>query len=165
MGAHKHAAAVMRVYRDRHRDKTTFCVLSCETPQEYSLTGSRDPGTVGVSCLCLAHILFIILFCNGGRKFAQARDFSPLIISTLARRVGGRKRWGDHSVKIHKSASPLSQTSSISSPFKHFLHGIEEDKNSHAKVIKDLKILYLNQQSSSGWIFQNSFFHTICYRQ
>lgn len=99
MGAHKHAAAVMRVYRDRHRDKTTFCVLSCETPQEYSLTGSRDPGTVGVSCLCLAHILFIILFCNGGRKFAQARDFSPLIISTLARRVGGRRRWGEPQCK------------------------------------------------------------------
>lgn len=34
--AHKHTAAVMRVDRDRHGDKTTFCILSCETPQEYS---------------------------------------------------------------------------------------------------------------------------------
>lgn len=47
------------------------------------MTGSRDPGTMGVSCLCLTHILFIILFCNGGRKFAQAKDFSLLIISAL----------------------------------------------------------------------------------
>lgn len=82
--AHIHTAAVMRVYRDRHRDKTTFCILSCETPLEYSMTGSRDPGTVGVSCLCLTHIRFIILFCNSGRKFARAKDRSPLIISTLA---------------------------------------------------------------------------------
>lgn len=47
------------------------------------MTGSRDPGTMGVSCLCLTHILFIILFCSGGRKFAQAKDFSLLIISAL----------------------------------------------------------------------------------
>lgn len=48
------------------------------------MTGSRDPGTTGVSCLCLTHILFIILFCRGERKFAQAKDFFPLIISELA---------------------------------------------------------------------------------
>ena len=53
-------------------------------PAGILMTGSRDPGTMGVSCLCLTHILFIILFCNGGRKFAQAKDFSPLIISALA---------------------------------------------------------------------------------
>lgn len=88
--ARKHAAAVTRVCGDRHGDQTTFCVLSCETPQEYSMTGSRDPGTVGVSCLCLTRILFIILFCNGGKKFA-AKDQPGLIISTLAEELGGGK--------------------------------------------------------------------------
>lgn len=88
--ARKHAAAVTRVCGDRHGDQTTFCVLSCETPQEYSMTGSRDPGTVGVSCLCLTRILFIILFCNGGKKFA-AKDQSGLIISTLAEELGAVK--------------------------------------------------------------------------
>lgn len=76
---------------DRHGDKTTFCVLSCETPQEYCMTGSRDPGTVGVSCLCLARILFIILFCSGGKKFAPAKDQSRLIISTPGLRTGSCK--------------------------------------------------------------------------
>lgn len=88
--ARKHAAAVTRVCGDRHGDQTTFCVLSCETPQEYCMTGSRDPGTVGVSCLCLTRILFIILFCNGGKKFA-AKDQSGLIISTLAEKLGAVK--------------------------------------------------------------------------
>lgn len=87
----KHAAAVPRVCGDRHGDKTTFCVLSCETSQEYSMTGSRDPGTVGVSCLCLTRILFIILFCNGGKKFAPAKDQSRLIISTVAGGLGAVK--------------------------------------------------------------------------
>lgn len=86
--ARKHAAAVLRVCGDRHGDKTTFCVLSCETPQEYSMTGSRDPGTVGVLCLCFTRILFIILFCNSGKKFAPAKDQSRLIISTLAGGLG-----------------------------------------------------------------------------
>lgn len=80
---HKHTAAVMRVYRDRHGDKTTFCVLSCETPQEYSWQEAETQAPWG-SPAFVSHILFIILFCNGGRKFAQAKDFSPLIISALA---------------------------------------------------------------------------------
>lgn len=54
-------------------------------PTGILMTGSRDPGTMGVSWLCLKHILFIILFCSGGRKFAQAKDSSTLIISALVR--------------------------------------------------------------------------------
>lgn len=66
------------------RGQNNFLRFVMWNPAGILMTGSRDPGTMGVSCLCLTHILFIILFCNGKRKFAQAKDFSPLIISALA---------------------------------------------------------------------------------
>jgi len=65
------------------RGQNNFLRFVMWNPSGILMTGSRDPGTMGVSCLCLTHILFIILFCSGGRKFAQAKDFSLLIISAL----------------------------------------------------------------------------------
>lgn len=82
---HKHTAAVMRVYCDRHGDKTTFCVLSCETPQEYSWQEAETQAPWGSLAFVSHTFPLLFLFCNGERKFAKAKDFSPLIISAIAR--------------------------------------------------------------------------------
>lgn len=91
---HTHTPAHTQTYAQTHscgyeggswqaRGQNNFLRFVMWNPTGILMTGSRDPGTMGVSCLCLTHILFIILFCSGGRKFAQAKDFSLLIISAL----------------------------------------------------------------------------------
>ena len=83
--AHKHTAAVTRVYRDRHGDKTTFCVLSCETPQEYSWQEAETQAPWG-SLAFVSHT-FSLLFCSAmvEGSLHKPKISSPNYFSTCSR--------------------------------------------------------------------------------
>ena len=91
-------------------------------PAGILMTGSRDPAAMGVSCLCLTHILFIILFCNGGRKLAHAEDSSPLIISALAPDCKLRKFTDFFLFFFFSSQTPLNALHSTAASTGDFLN-------------------------------------------